>query len=248
MANKSIEREAKLFEAGNYPDRGVAITEDDLDAIIKNTNDAPIRIEHTDTPFDGSLGVLKSLYRKGRELFGRLCFTQAAWELIKSANARKLSVAIKKDKSQIAEVSLVREPRIEDAAVFSTSDVLVMDETDLAIDAEFSTNQDTEAERLRSQLNEERAQSMVDDLKREGKISPAAEVFAKAILRSGDESVIAFGGLPTSISRVFQWFMHAQPKVIEFSELAAAEENGEAPEIFSKLGVTGDLVEKYRQR
>ncbi|MDH7603222.1 MAG: hypothetical protein QHI38_13875, partial [Armatimonadota bacterium] len=90
----TIEREAKLFEAGTYPDRGVEITEEDLDHIAHNTTEAPIRIEHTSTPFDGALGVVRSIYRKGKELFGRLCFTRAAWELVKAANARRLSIAL----------------------------------------------------------------------------------------------------------------------------------------------------------
>lgn len=108
MTTRTIERDAKLFEAGSYPDRGIEITEEDLDRIIANTSEAPIRIEHTATPFDGALGVVKSIYRKGRELFGKLSFTAQAWELINASNARRLSVAIKKDKSGIAEVSLER--------------------------------------------------------------------------------------------------------------------------------------------
>ena len=61
MTTQTIEREAKLFEAGSYPDRGIEITEEDLDRIIANASEAPIRIEHTATPFDGALGVLKSV-------------------------------------------------------------------------------------------------------------------------------------------------------------------------------------------
>src|SRR4030042_1004926 len=96
MSTEMIEREAKLFEAGSYPDRGIETTEEDLDRIAESTSEAPVRVEHSDTPFDGALGVLKSVYRKGKELFGKLCFTQAAWELIKLATAKRLSVAIRK--------------------------------------------------------------------------------------------------------------------------------------------------------
>jgi hypothetical protein len=115
-----VEREAKLFEVGRYPDRGIDVTEADLDVIAANTVDCPIRIEHSDTPFDGALGVLKSCFRRGGELFGKLCFTVEAWALVCASDAKRLSVAILKDKSRIAEVSLVREPRIADAAVFSS--------------------------------------------------------------------------------------------------------------------------------
>ena len=276
----TIEREAKLFEAGSYPDRGIEVTEEDLDRIVANTSEAPVRIEHSATPFDGALGVLKSVYRKGKELFGRLSFTQAAWELIKSANAKRLSVAILKDKSGIAEVSLVREPRVADAAVFAECgmgnaecgipEAVCIGEGELALDdggqlsleLEFAADnpplsrlrkggsdlEETEVFRLRRELAEKEADRCIDDLKRAGKLAPAAEVFARAILRSDDASVITFGDQPTPISQVFRWFLQSQPKVIEFSELAPAASDSEEPEVFTKLGVTSGQVEKHRGR
>lgn len=249
MTTTTIEREAKLFEAGNYPDRGIEVSEEDLDRIIANTSEAPVRIEHSATPFDGALGVLRSVYRKGKELFGRLCFTQAAWELIKAADAKRLSVAILKDKSGIAEVSLVREPRVADAAVFSEGDSVRIGDSELTLDAEFSApTEDAEVTRLRRELADKEADRCIDDLKRSGKLAPAAEVFARAILRSEDSSVITFGDQPTPISQVFRWFLESQPKVIEFAELAPAEPSSEEPEIFAKLGVTSGQVEKHRGR
>ncbi len=236
-----IEREAKLFEVGSYPDRGIEISEEDLDRIIANTSDAPLRIEHSATPFDGALGVLKSVYRKGKELFGKLCFTKAAWELVKAANARRLSVAILKDKSGISEVSLVREPRIADAAVFGDSEAVRL-ESELC--ADFSGTDEV----LRRELADKDAQIAIDQLKRDGKIAPAAEVFARAILRSEDSRTITFADQPTPISQVFRWFLDSQPRVIEFSELAPAGGGVEEPELFTKLGVSSNLVEKYRDR
>jgi len=249
MTTQTIEREAKLFEAGSYPDRGIEITEEDLDRIIANTSEAPIRIEHTATPFDGALGVLKSVYRKGRELFGRLSFTKAAWDLVNSANARRLSVAIKKDKSGIAEVSLVREPRIADAAVFGEGDTIRLDGVQLTLPLEFTTADD-ETAKLRRQLIDREVDSCIDDLKRQGKLVPAAEVFARAILRSSDTSLITFGDHPTPVSEVFKWFLDSQPKVIEFAEIAPVEdaEPENEPEVLAKLGVTSRQVEKCRTR
>lgn len=259
----TIERHAKLFEAGSYPDRGIEITEDDLDRIAESTAEAPIRIEHTSTPFDGALGVLKSVYRKGRELFGKLCFTQAAWELVKAANARRLSVAIKKDLSGIAEVSLVREPRIADAAVFSEENVTIPSDSEITLESDLgpqtsdfgdgsepaTSDLGDQVARLRRQLIERDADSKIDELKRAGKLAPAAEVFARAILTSGDSSVITFGGSATPVSEVFLWFLQSQPKVIEFAELATAKGTpADEPELFTKLGITTDQVDRHRSR
>lgn len=234
-----IEREAKLFEAGSYPDRGVEITEEDLDLMAANTADAPVRIEHTATPFDGALGVLKAVYRKGKELFGKLCFTTAAWEMIKSADARRLSVAIRKDKSAIAEVSLVREPRVADAAVFSAEEVVRFDACELPADHNSPT----------FKRGTEEVDSAIDTFKRAGKLVPASEEFARAILTAGDANLVTFAGEPVAVCEVFRRFLDAQPKVIEFSELATAQTTDPAePELFAKLGVTSQQVEKHRDR
>ena len=171
---------------------------------------------------------------------------------MKSANARRISVAIRKDKSGIAEVSLVREPRIADAAVFSEHDIVIPGDLDLEFGAEFGVpapEKDPEVERLRREIAEKDAQAKIDDLKRAGKLAPAAEVFARALLTSGDSSVITFGGSPEPVSQVFLWFLQSQPKVIEFTELATAGgESGDEPEVFAKLGVTSSQVERYRSR
>lgn len=244
---ETIEREAKLLEAGSYPDRGIEITEDDLDLIARNTSDAPIRIEHTDTPFDGALGFLKQVYRRGRELFGRLQFTRAAWELIRAADARRLSVGLKRDKSGIVEVSLVRQPRVADAALFGGTDSCELVRFDLDLD-EHPASSD-EIERLRMDIRRRDAEACIDRFKRAGKLAPAAEVFARAILESDDANVIAFGGETTPLRQLFVWFLESQPKVIEFAELAPAGTGTHTePDIYTKLGVTSERVERYRNR
>ena len=121
----NVERDGKLFEAGSYPDKEIEVTEDDLDTIIAHHKDAPpieVKLEHADTLLNGMLATAGGLYRKGKELFGKLNFTDAAWELLKNTK-KSLSCAIRKDKTGISEVSLVREPRIADARAFG-SDVV----------------------------------------------------------------------------------------------------------------------------
>jgi len=117
----AVTRRAKLFEAGSYPDRDIEVTEADMDTWVTahaSGPPIPVKLEHMSTVLDGALATAKGLFRKGKELFCDLDFTDAAWDLVKDT-AKALSVAIKRDKSGIAEVSLVREPRIADARVFA---------------------------------------------------------------------------------------------------------------------------------
>jgi len=130
MSDPMIEREAKLFEAGDYENtHGISVTEDDLDLMIANFDEVPIRIEHTDTAFDGALGCLKSIWRKGKELFGKIAFQKAAWVLAEAAGAKKLSVGISRAKDKLVEVSLVLSPRVASARVFG-SEIVCFDAGD----------------------------------------------------------------------------------------------------------------------
>jgi len=126
-----VVRDAKLFEAGSYPDKGVEVSEADLDVMVANhpVGGVPIRIEHTDSPF--KLGVVQSIYRAGRDLLGKLAFSPAAWALIDQQDAKKLSVGVRRDRSGITEVSLVTVPRIASAQVFADTDACYMFSADI---------------------------------------------------------------------------------------------------------------------
>jgi len=115
-----VEQDAKLFAAGRYEDEGLVVSEADLERLAELTEPnlpVPIRIEHVEGPLH--LGVLAHVYCKGSELFGRLVFTKPAWDLVKLSGAARLSIALKRDLSDIAEVSLVRNPRVAGAVIFS---------------------------------------------------------------------------------------------------------------------------------
>jgi len=113
-----IERTAKLFEVGSYPDKGIEITEANLDSLVSGFASIPVKVEHSETPFDGALGNCTKVWRDGTDLKGTIGFSPEAWGLIDKAGARKLSIGIKKDLSALTEVSLVKNPRIAGAAVF----------------------------------------------------------------------------------------------------------------------------------
>lgn len=122
MIDSYTEREAMLFRAGPYPDKELEVTEDDLDGIVTNTAmPLNIKVEHEDSPFDGFLGFVQEIYRRGAELWGRLRIPADAWALIERSGARRLSVGIAETAGKLflVEVSLVQYPRVADAAVLS---------------------------------------------------------------------------------------------------------------------------------
>lgn len=230
----TIEKEAKLFEAGKYPDKNTEITTEDLDAIIANAHRLPLKIEHTDTPLDGVLGTVTKLYRKGTELFGKILFNAHAWKLLSEAGARKLSVAITPDKKRITEVSLVRFPRVADAAVFKTDSILFV--------GEIPAN--PEADAMADIIVSMKADNKIARYRREGKITKASEPFARALFEEAGATV-RFEGAKKNLAHIFEEFLKAMPAAVNFSELTTDDREEETPELLKRLGVTADQVRKY---
>ncbi|HZO90533.1 MAG TPA: hypothetical protein VFB38_19555 [Chthonomonadaceae bacterium] len=121
-----VERACLLFEAGEYPDKGVAITEDDLRAVAANSGErVPVKIEHLpESPFDGALGVVTDLRVVGKQLWGTLRQPVEAWRLAQRAGARALSVELDVAKRRLVETSFVCRPRVKSAQVFSETGVV----------------------------------------------------------------------------------------------------------------------------
>lgn len=248
-----VERTAKLFEAGNYADKGITVTEEDLDNLIGSFTQAPVKVEHQDTPFDGCLGVLKRIWREGKELFGAIGFSSYAWEFIDRAGARRLSIALAKDKSAIKEVSLVRSPRVASAQVFDDR-VELFSSLPESVSAEktaedFARLQE-ENERLQNQLRSREVDSLVLQFKRSGKLIPAVEDFARAILTYGHSGSIKFDGETTSVALLFGRFLENMPCIVEFTEQAQGRDmethiSEEQSSIFKRLGVDPASARKY---
>jgi len=87
-----VERECLLFEAGVYADKGVTISEEDLQAIVRNSDALiPVKIEHlAESPFDNALGVVTRLRAEGARLWGTLRQPVEAWRLLQRTGARAL--------------------------------------------------------------------------------------------------------------------------------------------------------------
>lgn len=120
-----IERKAKLFESGDFPDKGVTVTNEDL-ATMESAFDlpVPVLIEHSVSPLE--LGFLTAVRAEGSELFGTIALTPEADALIRRSGARSLSLGLTPDLKRIREVSLVQSPRISDAQLFRSGHLLKM--------------------------------------------------------------------------------------------------------------------------
>ena len=95
-----IDRRAKLFEVGEYPDKGVSVTPEMLRALDTNFDlPVPVLIEHARSPLE--LGYLTSIEVVGEELFGNVALTTEADALLAKSGARSLSVGLSGDLSSI---------------------------------------------------------------------------------------------------------------------------------------------------
>jgi len=118
-----IEREADLFQVGEYPDKGMTVTEADLDRLAAS-GDAPVKIEHSGGPI--TIGVASDFRRVGDWLKGKLRLLKPASELMDTLGIKGVSVAVPKDMTRILEVSWTGAPRVQGAQVYSgDADVVV---------------------------------------------------------------------------------------------------------------------------
>jgi hypothetical protein len=302
VSSFKVNRDAKIFEAGEYPDKEFNVTEDDLDNIISNydfAKPAPIKVEHGDSLLDGLLGGLTNIWRQGKDLFGTLSFTDEAWGLVKQIPKITLSSGVYKNKSGIKEVSLAKEPRVEDAAVFSGEECMVFnyefdkkDEEVITLADEmtvgdalktikqFSSNSEeaqaimtaanevvqyvkstedelkivaNSAKAATNELKKANCDRLVEKFKREGKITPASESFARAIISakplsgSSIESneAVSFNNGTQDVSihfaDAFVKFLESLSPVISFQELAKIEKQKESD-------MTPDMAAFYRDK
>ena len=91
----SAERDALLLECGSYPDKGLTVTEADLDAIVErfSADGAPVKVEHMDTPLD-PLGRVQKIWRDGSVLMAKLLFPPDMASFLRRRGVQKLSCGV----------------------------------------------------------------------------------------------------------------------------------------------------------
>lgn len=207
-----VERRAKLFETGDYPDKGVSIAAADLKALCAAFGEpVPVLIEHADSPFE--LGYLTAVEAMGAELFGTIALTSEANALVERSGARSLSIGLAPDLTSIREVSLVRNPRIASAQLYSDGP---------RFEVEWSARDDWERKfrALERDQAERDADRQIAEWMAEGRLTPAQRPFAKALLTS--DGIVAFDGERRPVASLLRSLVDRQPGHAMFGERAPA--------------------------
>lgn len=221
-----VEREAKLFEAGSYPDKGLEVSEEQLQALVDGfVTPVPLVVEHHSNGWQ--IGVLKALWRRGKELFGRLALLPEAEALLKRLGISGISVAVTPDVRRIVEVSVTTTPRVADARLMSAEGLAFSGE--IVWTEVTRMEQEMEALRQRAEaaefaLRERQVEEALQRWQRLGKLTPAAREMAKTLLLQGTQAV-QFAGSSASVAEVFARFVEALPPMVTFGELAPVNED-----------------------
>jgi hypothetical protein len=209
-----VERRAKLFEAGEYPDKGVTISPDDIRRLAEGFDlPVPVLIEHAHSPLE--LGFLTQVEASGPELFGTLALTEEANAMVEKSGARSLSLGLSKDLGSIREVSLVRKPRIESAKLFGCEVCFWCE-----LDPSEASDWKSRYEALAAAQQREEASRRVSDFVRDGRLLPTQAPFAEALLQA--DGTIDFDGTSRPVHELLIAMLERQPPHALFVETAPA--------------------------
>jgi hypothetical protein len=225
-----VSRRAKLFEAGEYPDKGVTVTPDDLSRLATSfAEPVPVLIEHADSPLE--IGLLTGVEVLGQELFGVVSLTPEANALVERSGARSLSVGLAADLSEIREVSLVRSPRVPTAQIYCDSVLfagslqdaeLSGEELAVAVREVFASDAElvwrARYERLEREQVRQEAERKVGRWITEGRLTPAQAPIVAALLMS--PGIVEFDGQSRPVSTLIEALVLRQPILALFTELA----------------------------
>jgi len=179
-SDDAIERDALLMEAGEYPDKGAIITEESLQQMAESGVGAPVIVEHRPTLV---LGWIRELWRKGKQLWGKLALKPHANQLIEESAVKGLSVGLRRTpdgKYALQEVSLTTSPRVQNAQLFGLEPptlYIACDGNPSQVETAMTNDRmTTEMEAIRAELEQERARA----INLEAKLFEFAEQLSRA--------------------------------------------------------------------
>ena len=194
------ERPARLLETGDYPDKGLTLTEADLDEIVarfaagRAASAVPVKVEHVDSPLD-PLGQVKRVWREGAALLGTLAFPDDLAGFLRRRGAAKLSVGLTREPLALCEVSLVLKPRIAGAVLLgaeasSPSPTPGASAVPSPASGRGESDKEREIVRLRAEIVAREVDAQIAAFKAQGRIVPASEAPARALLASAGEAMV----------------------------------------------------------
>lgn len=207
-----IDRQAKLFEAGDYPDKGITVTSETLNRLQEQFElPVPVLIEHSSSPLE--IGYLTDVQARGDQLFGTVALTKEANDLIDKSGAHALSLGLSADLDEIIEVSLVKTPRVASARLF-TGEV-------------FEEDWKARYSRLLQQVQSENVATLLQGFVQQGRLTPAQLPFARAIMQV--RGTIQFDGESVPLAQIFRSFLENSAPLQLFGELAPVSQPAPVP-------------------
>lgn len=103
----------KVFELGSFEDKNFALNEAEADSAISAFSPVDVDSEHQSSVFDGKLGKVQKLWRKGTEIWGEYFAPKPLFDLVGSEVT--VSASWSYDPKRFIKMALVADPRISDA-------------------------------------------------------------------------------------------------------------------------------------
>ncbi len=113
-----IIRKGKIFELGQWKDRGFSLTAEEAKAAIAAFRPCAVNLEHRPTLLDNHLGELVGIELHGNEIIGTIREPRWLSALLPNV-ARKVSCEWDRASKKLLGIALTTNPQLPDAAVFA---------------------------------------------------------------------------------------------------------------------------------
>ena len=113
-----VVRQGTFFQVGDYPDKQFSLTEAEADAAIARFAPVPLNIEHIPTIFDGKLGMVRRLWRDGKNLLAEYAIPRWLHDVTRG-EAIKISSEWSRTTKSPQGGAFVLHPRVADAVMLA---------------------------------------------------------------------------------------------------------------------------------